>query len=167
MKKKKTSVALYAAQGGITAALYVVLTLISNAFGMANGAIQVRISEALTILPAFMPAAIPGLFVGCILSNTFTGAILPDIIFGSLATLIGAFGTRALKDSKAILKPIPPILANTIIVPLVLKYAYKLDGTLPYMMLTVFIGEFISCGIFGLILHRLLQERISSLFDVS
>lgn len=167
MEKKKTSVALFTAQGGITAALYVVLTLISNAFGMANGAIQVRISEALTILPAFTPAAVPGLFVGCILSNTFTGAILPDIIFGSIATLIGALGTRALRHCKAFLQPIPPILANTVIVPLVLKYAYKLDGTIPYMMLTVFIGEFISCGIFGLILHKLFTGRLASLFNIS
>ena len=161
MKNKKTSPARHAVQGGIIAALYVVFTLISNAFGLANGAIQVRISEALTILPAFMPAAIPGLFVGCILSNTFTGAILPDIIFGSLATLAGAFGTWALRNTRSFLLPIPPILANTIIVPLVLKYAYKLDGTLPFMMLTVFIGEFISCGILGLALHKLLTGRLS------
>lgn len=162
MEKKQTSVAMHAAHGGVIAALYVVFTLISNAFGLANGAIQVRISEALTILPAFTPAAIPGLFVGCILSNTFTGAILPDIIFGSLATLIGAFGTWGLRKSKSFLLPIPPILANTIIVPLVLKYAYKLDGTLPFMMLTVFIGELISCGILGLALHKLLTGRLSS-----
>ena len=162
MKENKTSVAMHAAQGGIVAALYVVLTLISNAFGLANGAVQVRISEALTILPAFMPSAVPGLFIGCILSNTFTGAILPDIIFGSLATLIGALGTIAHRKKNKILLPIPPIMANTIIVPLVLKYAYKLDGTVPYMMLTVFIGEFISCGILGLAFHKLLTGRLSS-----
>ena len=163
MKEKKTSPALYVTQGGIIAALYVVLTLITNAFGLANGVIQVRISEAMTILPAFIPAAIPGLFAGCILSNTLTGAILPDIIFGSLATLIGAFGTRMLRNKKNILLPVPPILANTIIVPLVLKYAYRFDGTLPYMMVTVFIGEFISCGILGLALHKLLSGKLSSL----
>ena len=163
MKEKKTSPALYVTQGGIIAALYVVLTLITNAFGLANGVIQVRISEAMTILPAFIPAAIPGLFAGCILSNTLTGAILPDIIFGSLATLIGAFGTRMLRNKKSILLPVPPILANTIIVPLVLKYAYRFDGTLPYMMVTVFIGEFISCGILGLALHKLLSGKLSSL----
>lgn len=162
MKDKKKSPAFYAAEGGIIAALYVVLTLISNAFGLANGAIQVRISEALTILPVFTPAAIPGLFAGCILSNTFTGAILPDIIFGSIATLIGAFGTRALRHTKSFLQPLPPILANTIIIPFILKYAYKLDGTLPYMMLTLFIGELISCGVLGLILHKLLTGKLSS-----
>lgn len=154
----KTSAAFYAAEGGVIAALYVVLTLISNAFGMANGVIQVRISEALTILPAFTPAAIPGLFAGCIISNTMTGAILPDIIFGSLATLVAAAATRALRHTGRFLLPVPPILANTIVVPLVLKYAYHIDGTLIYMMVTVFIGEFISCGILGLLLYPVISR---------
>ena len=159
-KPSDRSVALYAAQGGVIAALYVVLTLISNAFGLANGAIQVRISEALTILPAFTPAAIPGLFVGCILSNTLTGAILPDIIFGSIATLTAAFATRALRNKSRFLLPVPPILANTIVVPLVLKYAYHIDGALIYMMLTVFIGEFISCGILGMLIYPIINKII-------
>ncbi len=157
-KPSDRSVALYAAEGGVIAALYVVLTLISNAFGLANGAVQVRISEALTILPAFAPAAIPGLFVGCILSNTFTGAILPDIIFGSIATLIAAFATRALRNKSRFLLPVPPILANTIVVPLVLKYAYHIDGALIYMMLTVFAGEFISCGILGMLIYPVIER---------
>lgn len=158
MKKENTSAAAYAAQGGVIAALYVVLTLISNAFGLANGVIQVRISEALTILPAFTPAAIPGLFVGCILSNTLTGAILPDIIFGSLATLAAAFITRMLRNKNRFLLPVPPILANIIVVPLVLKYAYHIDGALLYMMFTVFIGELISCGILGMLLYPVMKK---------
>ena len=84
---KKT---MYLTHAAAIAALYVVLTFLANAFGLANYAVQLRFSEALTILPFFTPAAIPGLFVGCLLSNIFTGAALPDIIFGSLATLIGA-----------------------------------------------------------------------------
>lgn len=147
--------------GGVIAALYVVLTLVSNAFGMASGVIQVRISEALTILPALTPAAIPGLFAGCIISNTLTGAILPDIIFGSLATLAGAFGTRALRNKNRFLLPIPPILANTIVVPIVLKYAYHFDGTLPYMMATVFAGEFISCGILGMLFYPIAKKILA------
>ena len=82
---------LYLVHGAVIAALYVVLTMLANALGLANYAIQVRFSEALTILPVFTPAAIPGLFLGCIISNTMTGCMLLDIIFGSLATLIGAF----------------------------------------------------------------------------
>ena len=83
-------------QAAMIAAIYVVLTFIANAFGLANYAVQVRFSEALTILPYFTPAAIPGLFIGCLLSNVLTGCALPDIIFGSLATLLGALGTYAL-----------------------------------------------------------------------
>ena len=140
---------LYLVHGAVIAALYVVLTMLANALGLANYAIQVRFSEALTILPVFTPAAIPGLFLGCIISNTMTGCMLLDIIFGSLATLIGAFGTYLLRDKNKWLAPLPPIIANTIIVPFVLAYVYHLEGGIPYFMLTVGIGEVISCAIEG------------------
>ena len=94
-------------QAAMIAALYVVLTLAINAFGLASGAIQVRVSEALTILPYFTPAAIPGLFIGCLLSNTITGCALFDIIFGSIATLLGAVGTYLLRRHKW-LAPVSP-----------------------------------------------------------
>ena len=84
MKSKKL---VFICQAAVIAALYVVLTYVFSAF--ASGVIQVRVSEALTILPAFTPAAIPGLVIGCLLSNTLTGCVLLDIIFGSVATLIG------------------------------------------------------------------------------
>ncbi len=74
------------------AAIYIVMTMFINTFNLASGTIQVRISEALTVLPFFTPAAVPGLFIGCLLSNLLTGAMLPDVIFGSLATLLGALG---------------------------------------------------------------------------
>ena len=70
MKNKKV---LFLAQGAIIAALYVALTHAANALGLANGVIQVRLSEALTILPVFTPAAIPGLTIGCLISNLTTG----------------------------------------------------------------------------------------------
>lgn len=164
---KKT---LFITQAAAIAALYVILTLIANAFGLANYAIQVRFSEALTILPFFTPAAIPGLFVGCIVSNTLTGCMLLDTIFGSIATLIGAFGTyfisNALKHSNAsrYLATLPPIVSNTIIVPFVLAYVYKFEGSIPYFMLTVGIGEIISCGILGIILLHTLNPRKDIIF---
>ena len=133
------------------AALYVVLTFLSNAFGLASGVIQVRISEALTILPFFTPAAIPGLVIGCLLANWMTGCVLPDILFGSLATLLGALGSYALRKHK-FLVPIPPILANILIVPWVLRFAYDVPDGIPYMMATVGAGEVISCGVLGLVL---------------
>lgn len=142
---------LFLTQAAMIAALYVVLTFIANAFGLSNGAIQVRFSEALTILPYFTPAAIPGLFIGCILSNTLTGCLPLDIVFGSIATLIGALGTYALKKWKWA-APLPPIIANTLVVPLVLMYVYEVPGTIFYLMLTVGAGEVISCGILGMIL---------------
>ncbi len=152
----------------VIAALYVVLTFVANSFGLANYAIQVRFSEALTILPYFTPAAIPGLFIGCLLSNILTGCMPLDVLFGSLATLLGALGTYFLsgraKSSaqtgkfKGWLAPLPPILANTLIVPFVLAYVYKFEGSIPYFMVTVCLGEIISCGILGIILLKTLQK---------
>ena len=119
------------------AALYVVLTFVANAFGLANYAVQVRFSEALTILPIFTPAGIPGLFIGCLISNILTGCAIPDIIFGSLATLIGAIFTWALRNRSKYLAPVPPIVANAVLVPFVLRYGYGTNLPIPLMMLTV------------------------------
>ncbi|MBR3394277.1 MAG: QueT transporter family protein [Firmicutes bacterium] len=156
---KKT---LFLVQAALIAAIYVVLTVVFAPFSF--GEVQVRIAEALTILPVFLPAAVPGLFVGCLLGNMLGGAVLPDIIFGSLATLIGALGTRALRKAHPFLAPIPPIAANTVIVPFVLKYAYAVDLPIPFMMLTVGIGEVVSCGIFGLVLYYALNGRRAQVF---
>ena len=142
----------------MTAALYVLLTYISAAFGMSSGAVQVRLSEALCVLPCFTPAAVWGLFAGCLLSNFLTGGIITDVIFGSLATLIGAVFTRLLRRH-TYLSLLPPIISNTIIVPFVLAYAYHIEGTIPYFMLTVGIGEIISCGIFGFLLGSVLKKH--------
>ncbi len=147
----------------MVAALYVVLTFASNAFGLASGVIQVRISEALTVLPYFTPAAIPGLVIGCLLSNWLTGCVLPDIIFGTVATLLGALGSYALRKHK-FLVPIPPILSNMIIVPWVLRFAYDVPDGIPYMMATVGAGELISCGVLGLALLFALNPFRRTLF---
>ncbi len=172
------------AQASMIAAIYVVFTLIANALGLANYAIQVRFSEALTILPFFTPAAVPGLFVGCILSNMLTGCLPLDIVFGSLATLLGALGTwavgrmsrRAISAAGSIsmprekfsvyklLAPLPPIISNTLIVPFVLSYVYRFEGSIPFFMLTVGAGEVISCGILGLILLLSLDRYKNILF---
>ena len=164
MKNKKT---LYLTQAAMIAALYVLLTYLANLLGLANQAIQVRFSEALTILPFFTSAAIPGLTVGCLLSNILTGAILPDIIFGSLATLLGALGTWALRRTKVKgLAPIPPIAANTLIVPFILAYGYQFPGAIWYFMLTVGAGEVISCGVLGLLLAIPL-EKYKRIFQIN
>ena len=148
MKKKGMSV-MFITQGAVIAALYVVLVVIFNY--MSFGPIQFRIAEALTILPYFTPAAIPGLFVGCIIANVLGGAIVWDIVFGSIATLIGAIGTYLLRKNKW-LAPIPPIVANTIIVPFILRYAYGAEGMFAMFFVTVGAGEIIVCGVIGMIL---------------
>lgn len=150
-------------QAAMISALYIVLTFIANALGLANQAIQVRFSEALTILPYFTPAAIPGLFVGCLLSNLLTGCALPDIIFGSLATVVGAFFTYKLRKYKW-LAPIPPIAANAIVVPFVLLYAYGIQP-LWFSFITVTIGEIISCGVLGMLLLFALSKYRGKLFS--
>ena len=146
------------ATAGVIAAVYVVLTVIFAAFSF--GEVQVRVSEAMTILPYFTPAAIPGLFAGCILANFLGGGIPLDIAFGSIATLTGAVGTWLLCRQKKnkFLAPVPPILANTVIVPFVLRYGYGLNAPIPLMMLTVGIGEVISCGVLGMLLLTALEK---------
>ena len=149
---------LFISQSAIIAALYVVLTVLANALGLASMPVQLRFSEALTILPVFTPAAIPGLFIGCVISNFLSNAIIWDVVFGSLATLIGALGTYFLRRFK-VLPLLPPILANTLIVPFVLVYAYGIEGTVPFFMLTVGLGELISCGVLGYLLRKALEKK--------
>ena len=153
MKNKKVQ---FLVQSAMIGAIYVVLTILFQPFSF--GQIQVRIAEALTILPIFTPAAIPGLFVGCLIGNILGGSILPDIIFGSLATLIGAIFTFLLRKQSKYLAPLPPIFANTIIVPFILYYAYGINLPIPLMMLTVGIGEIISCGVLGMIVYASLEK---------
>ena len=152
-------------QAAMIAALYVVLTFLANAFGLASGAIQVRLSEMLTILPAFTPAAIPGLAIGCFLSNLLTGCCILDIVMGSIATLLGAIGAYLLRKWKWLI-PIPAILANAMIVPWVLTspYGYGLTDAWSYLVVTVSVGEIISCGILGMILYFALQKYAGKLF---
>ncbi len=159
MKNKKV---LFLVQAAMIAAIYVVLTVLF--LPISFGEIQVRIAEALTILPVFTPAAIPGVFVGCLIGNILGGAILPDIIFGSLATLIGALFTYLLRNKSKYLAPLPPIISNTLIVPFVLRYAYGINLPIPFMMLTVGVGEIISCGILGMIVYGALNKYRHRIF---
>lgn len=153
----KNSSAKIITQAAIIAALYVVLTLLSNALGLANLQVQFRLSEALTILPALFPAAIPGLFIGCILANIFTGALLPDIIAGSLATLVAAILTYKLRKSKY-LAVLPPIICNTIVIPIVLRLAYGI-GPLAISFLAIFASEVLSAGVGGILLYNAIIKK--------
>ena len=159
MKNKGTQ---FLAEAAVIGAIYVVLTLLFAP--LSYGEIQIRFSEALTILPFFTPAAIPGLFVGCIIANLFGGAIPVDIIFGSIATLIGAVFTYKLRNQSRFLAPLPPIIANAVIVPFVLRFGYGVNLPIPLMMLTVGIGEVVSCGVVGLILQTALLKYKNVIF---
>ena len=160
---KQSSKIIYLTQAALIAAIYTVLTMIAAGFDLASGAIQVRFSEALTILPYFTPAAIPGLTIGCLLSNTLTGCALPDIIFGSLATFLGAVGSYALRRNRW-LCALPPIISNMLIIPFILTYAYHIPGGIPLFMLTVGTGELISCMGLGQILLQLLRPLRGRIF---
>ena len=154
----------FVCQAGIVAALYTVLTCLVGAFGLANGAIQFRVSEALCVLPVFMPAAVPGLTVGCLLSNILTGCLWQDILFGPVATLLGALGAWLLRRLSPWLAPLPTVAANTLIVPFILAYAYHAEGGLPYLMLTVGIGEILSAYVLGMVLLLALRRYGSRIF---
>ncbi len=160
MKEKNV---LRLTQAAMIAALYVVLTYLANALGLANGAIQVRFSEALAILPVFTPAAIPGLFAGCLISNILTGCMPLDVVFGSLATLLGALGTYALRRTRFVCT-LPPVAANAVIVPLVLRYVYGLEDAMYFLVLTVGIGEVISVCVLGMLLRQLLWKHRYAIF---
>ena len=169
MKNQKV---LYLTQGAVIAALYVVLCQIFAPISFRD--VQVRIAEGLTILPFFTPAAVPGLLVGCIIGNLLGGAIPVDIVFGSIATLIGALGTRMignvirkknLRNSYLYLLPVPPIAANTIIVPLILFYGYGIPVPIWIQMLTVGLGEVISCGVIGMVLLFALEKAGWKVFN--
>ncbi|MDR0963007.1 MAG: QueT transporter family protein [Clostridium sp.] len=157
-RSSSTFAARKVAAAALIAALYIVLTYVAQSMGLASFAIQVRFSEALTILPYFLPMAIPGLFVGCFAANLLIGSMLLDTVFGSLATLVGALGTYALRKHKW-LAPLPPIVANVIAVPLILQYVYGLEGGLGYFALTVGIGEILSCGVLGMLLLFALERH--------
>ena len=148
----------FMAKPAIIAALYTALTFLCSLAGLSSGVIQLRLSEALIVLTVFTPAAIPGLTIGCLLSNLLTGAAAWDIVFGSLATLLGALGGYLLRKFPYAV-PIPNIVSNTLIVPFILRYAYGVPDALPFLFTTVFIGEFLSTGVFGLFLYSVLKKH--------
>lgn len=159
MKYKKT---LFIAYAAMIAAIYVILTSIFAPFGF--GEIQVRVAEALTILPAFTSAAIPGLFIGCLIGNILGGAILPDIIFGSLATLIGAVFVFLLRRKSKYVLPLAPVLSNSLIIPFILRFGYGVNLPIPFLMLSIGIGEISSCGVLGMLLYNALSKYRHTLF---
>ena len=161
--KNTKQLTLYTTRAAVIAALYIILTELATLVGLSSGVIQFRISEALCILPIFLPAAVPGLFVGCIISNLLVpGVVIWDIIFGSLATLIGAIGARMLRvlpEKYKWVATLPTILANMIIVPFVLIFAYGAPDSYFFLMLTVGIGEIVCAVCGGSALYYVLRKH--------
>jgi len=157
-KKKSTLSVRYLTTAAIIAALYVVLTFLSAAFGLASGVIQFRLSEALAVLPFFTPAAVPGVTIGCFLANLLTASPVYDVIFGTLATFLGVFGAALLKRHPFLIA-LPTILSNALIIPLVLQLAYGVPDAIWYLILTVGLGELLSAGVLGTLLLQLIKKR--------
>ena len=153
MKPKTQRRTLYLCQSAVIAALYVILTFLANLLGLASGVIQIRLSEMLCLLPIFLPAAIPGVTIGCFLANLLTSAAPLDILIGPIATLLGALGTYALRNYRW-LAPIPPVFSNALIIPFVLAYGYGMDQAIWLMMITVGVGEILSVGVLGTVFIR-------------
>ena len=161
MREKNNKTVYFVAYGAVIAAIYTVLTLVFAPISF--GPVQFRIAEALCILPFFTPAAVPGVFIGCLLSNLLAGAMTMDVIFGSLATLIGAVGSYALRRNRFLVL-LPPIISNAMIVPWVLRYAYGSTDLIPVAMVTVGIGEILAVGVLGSILIRGLERYRHTIF---
>lgn len=157
MKKGTVSVR-YLTSAAVIAALYVVLTFLSAAFGLASGIIQLRLSEILAVLPFFTPAAVPGVTIGCFLANLLTGSPVYDVIFGTLATFLGVLGAALLKRHPFLIS-LPTILSNALIIPLVLRFAYGVPDTIPYLILTIGLSELLSAGVLGTLLLQLIRKR--------
>ena len=138
----------------VIAALYAAMTLLLAP--ISYGPIQLRLSEAMTLLPILLPQAVPGLFVGCLIANLYTG-MLTDIVFGSLATLLAAIGTYLLRK-KPLLAAACPVAANAVIVGLVLSLSFNLPVALT--MLEVGIGELGAVLLGMLILSGIKRAKI-------
>ena len=160
-------------QAAMIASLYVALTLVAAGFDLASGAIQVRFSECLTVLPYYTPAAIPGLIIGCLLANLLTGCLLPDVIFGTLATGIAAYASYRIARSgfpegrpfvNRLFVSFCPVVSNAVIIPFVLTYAYGIPGGLLIQAVSVGFGEVIACVVFGQLLLAALYPVRGTLF---
>ena len=157
MKLKTKDLAL----AGVIAAIYAVVTLLLEPISF--GAIQFRVAEALTILPVAMPAAIPGLFVGCLVSNIVGSVSWLDIVFGPLATLVAAILTRYLRK-RIFLAPLPPVLVNALVIGAVLSVTI---GNFPFWLaaLCVGAGQFGACYALGLPLLWALRRLPATITD--
>lgn len=166
MKKNLSKTTIYIVSSGLIAAIYVALTYVSDLMGLSYGAIQFRISEALTILPVFTPAAIPGLTIGCLIGNLGSPFGVVDIIFGTLATLISAILARSLRKvtfkGYPVLSPLMPVIVNAVIIGAEIAFlAFAKGSRLTGFLISgleVGAGELAVCYVLGLILFKAINS---------
>lgn len=153
----KKSTIRYIVEAAVIASMYAALTILIPG---GSGQIQIRVAEALSVLAFFTSAAIPGLFIGCLTANIFVGFGIYDILFGSLASLIAAFLTR--KMPSKLLAPLPPVIVNAIIVPIILKITINT----PLLVTAGFValGEAVACYGLGYPLALFLEKHRGRLF---
>lgn len=144
-------------QAGIIAAVYAALCLLLHPISFGFGGVELRVSEALTLLPVVMPSAVPGLFVGCLLANLLGGATMLDVVFGSLTTLAAAVLTRRLKD-RPLLAALPPVVLNALVVGTLLRYAYGVQLPLILCMASIGLGQAAACCGLGLIVLKAMKK---------
>ena len=156
--KKKIFTARFMAEAGIIAALYFALTM--AVAPLSYWQLQMRVSEALCVLPFFTPAAIPGLFIGCLLANIFSFLGIFDVMFGSLATLVAALITYYIKNKW--LLPLPSVIVNAFVVGALLYYLAEL----PFFISVLYVGagEAIACYVLGMPLFFVLNKHKGKLF---
>ena len=155
----------FLAQAGLIAAIYTALCLVLHPISFGFGGVELRVSEALTLLPALMPSAVPGLFIGCLLANLMGGATLLDIVFGSLTTLVAAMLTRKFRE-KPLLAAFWPVILNALVIGALLRYAYGVPMPLWLCMLSIGAGQAIACYAIGLPVMRMMKRIPEKYFDV-
>lgn len=142
-------------QGAVIAAIYAVLTLLL--MPISYGVMQVRVAEALCVLPIFTPAAVPGLFVGCFIANVLGPNGIIDTVLGSLATLLAAYLTYKLRG-QVLLALLPPVLINGLVIGSMLFYIYSVPLPLWSCILWVALGQGLACYGMGLPLYKYLGK---------
>jgi len=173
MRTKQSNKTRYLCQAAMIAALYIVLTWVSATLGLDSKTPQCRLSEALAVLPLFMPAAVPGLAIGCFVSNLLFSPVPADWIFGTLATLLGAvlcylIGRvwQSYSLGNLIVATLPNAIANTDIIPFVLQYAYGIEEGYWLLVLSVGAGEVLSGIVLGTLLALAIPTPLKRKFSL-
>ena len=151
-------------QASLIAAVYTALCMILHPISFGFGGVELRVSEALSLLPMMTPAAVPGLFVGCLLSNLLGGATMLDVVFGSLTTLAAAVLTRKWR-SRPLLAALPPVLMNAVVIGALLRYAYGVAMPLGLCLASIGRGQAAACYAIGLPLMKLFRRMPKKYFS--